>query len=62
MLCNFNTLQACNIWITSALGSATLMTFGQSVVDIFSSPEHKVLMMSYCDQSVFVPRRVLSTI
>ena len=29
---------------------------------IFSSPEHEVLMVSYCDQSMSVVRRPLSTI
>ena len=29
---------------------------------VFSSPEHKVLMVSYCDQSMSVVRRSSSTI
>ena len=29
---------------------------------LFSSPEHEVLMVSYCDQSMSVVRRLSSTI
>ena len=32
------------------------------VISIFSSPEHEVLMVSYCDQSMSVVRRPSSTI
>ena len=31
-------------------------------VAIFSSPEHEVLMVSYCDQSMSIVRRPSSTI
>ena len=31
-------------------------------VHIFSSPEHKVLMVSYCDRAVSVVRRALSVV
>ena len=33
-----------------------------SISAIFSSPEHEVLMVSYCDQSLSVVRRLSSTI
>ena len=35
------------------------MFFGLNVLLTFSSPEHKVLMVSYCDQSVSVIRHAL---
>ena len=33
-----------------------------SLVSIFSSPEHEVLMVSYCDQSLSVVRRASSVV
>ena len=35
---------------------------GHLACGLFSSPEHEVLMVSYCDQSMSVVRRASSTI
>ena len=32
------------------------------ICDIFSSPEHELLMMSYCGQSITIVRRAASTV
>ena len=51
------------IWITVRQGPTALAVgAGGGCLDIFSSPEHEVLMLSYCDQSMSVVRRPSSTI
>ena len=45
------------IWFTVGQGPTTLAVgAGGGCLDIFSSPEHEVLMVSYCDQSLSVVR------
>ena len=49
-------------WITVGQGPIVLAVgAGGGCLDIFSTPEHEVLMLSYCDQSLSVVR-ALSTL
>ena len=46
------------IVLPSALASAAASALAKSLMlKFFSSPEHEVLMVSYCDQSLSVVRR-----
>ena len=47
--------------LITALFKSCVFWSNMSTDDIFSSPEHEVLMVSYCDQSLSVVR-ALSTI
>ena len=38
------------------------LQWGKNLLIPFSSPEHEVLMVSYCDQSMSVVRRALSVV
>ena len=48
--------------ISNEIGGAYLFAFVCPFFRLFSSPEHEVLMVSYCGQSMCVVRRAASTI